>query len=261
MRMVERRSFSEARMAAFMSSVMRSLSVTDGRSVPRARSREVAHAALLVTLHRGSLLALALLGGLLVEFAAPKLRKHARLLAGALEAAQGGIEILVLANANAGHRNLVDQSGLGARPRPLVALPGKRTANFKDRGEELQSMRILWLETSCDETAVAVYDGRQGLLAHEVYSQVALHAAYGGVVPELASRDHLRKLSPLLRKVLAEAGGAATIDGVAYTAGPGLVGALLVGAAARSLAFAWRVPYRVHHMEGTCSPAVRARTA
>ena len=113
-------------------------------------------------------------------------------------------------------------------------------------------MRILGLETSCDETAVAVYDGTHGLLAHEVYSQVALHAAYGGVVPELASRDHLRKLSPLLRKVLAEAGGAGAIGGVAYTSGPGLVGALLVGAAvARSLAFAWRVPCTgVHHMEG-----------
>jgi len=113
-------------------------------------------------------------------------------------------------------------------------------------------MRILGLETSCDETAVAVYDGTQGLLANEVYSQVVLHAAYGGVVPELASRDHLRKLSPLLRKVLAESGGAGAIDGVAYTSGPGLVGALLVGAAvARSLAFAWCVPcIGVHHMEG-----------
>jgi len=113
-------------------------------------------------------------------------------------------------------------------------------------------MRVLGLETSCDETAVAVYDGDAGLLAHEVYSQVDLHAAYGGVVPELASRDHLRKLLPLLKKVLAEAGGAQGIEGVAYTSGPGLVGALLVGAAvARSLAFAWRVPCTgVHHMEG-----------
>src|SRR5512143_1173472 len=100
-------------------------------------------------------------------------------------------------------------------------------------------MRVLGIESSCDETAVALYDGDRGLLAHDIHSQVALHAAYGGVVPELASRDHLRKLSPLLRKVLAEAGGAAAIDGVAYTSGPGLVGALLVGAAvARSLAFA-----------------------
>jgi N6-L-threonylcarbamoyladenine synthase len=116
----------------------------------------------------------------------------------------------------------------------------------------MQSMRVLGLETSCDETAVAVYDGAAGLLAHEVYSQVDLHAAYGGVVPELASRDHLRKLLPILKKVLDEAGGARAIQGVAYTSGPGLVGALLVGAAvARSLAFAWRVPCTgVHHMEG-----------
>ena len=113
-------------------------------------------------------------------------------------------------------------------------------------------MRVLGIETSCDETAVAVYDGDAGLLAHEVYSQVDLHAAYGGVVPELASRDHLRKLLPLLKKVLDEAGGRQAIQGVAYTSGPGLVGALLVGAAvARSLAFAWRVPCTgVHHMEG-----------
>jgi N6-L-threonylcarbamoyladenine synthase len=113
-------------------------------------------------------------------------------------------------------------------------------------------MRVLGLETSCDETAVAVYDGASGLLAHEVYSQVDLHAAYGGVVPELASRDHLRKLLPLLKKVLEEAGGAPGVQGIAYTSGPGLVGALLVGAAvARSLAFAWRVPCTgVHHMEG-----------
>jgi len=113
-------------------------------------------------------------------------------------------------------------------------------------------MRVLGLETSCDETAVAVYDGDAGLLADEVYSQVDLHAAYGGVVPELASRDHLRKLLPLLSKVLDAGGGADAIDGVAYTSGPGLVGALLVGAAvARSLAYAWRVPcLGVHHMEG-----------
>jgi tRNA N6-adenosine threonylcarbamoyltransferase len=113
-------------------------------------------------------------------------------------------------------------------------------------------MRVLGIETSCDETAVAVYDGEAGLLAHEVYSQVDLHAAFGGVVPELASRDHLRKLLPLLRKVLDDSGGPGALGGVAYTAGPGLVGALLVGAAvARSLAYAWRLPcLGVHHMEG-----------
>jgi N6-L-threonylcarbamoyladenine synthase len=113
-------------------------------------------------------------------------------------------------------------------------------------------MRVLGIETSCDETAAAVYDGDAGLLGHELHSQVALHAGYGGVVPELASRDHLRKLLPLLEKVVDQAGGSKRIEGIAYTAGPGLVGALLVGAAvARSLAYAWRVPcIGVHHMEG-----------
>ncbi len=113
-------------------------------------------------------------------------------------------------------------------------------------------MRVLGIETSCDETAVALYDADRGLLAQEIYSQVDLHAPYGGVVPELASRDHLRKLLPLLRKVIDANGGPAAVDGVAYTSGPGLVGALLVGAAvARSLAYAWRVPcLGVHHMEG-----------
>ncbi len=118
-------------------------------------------------------------------------------------------------------------------------------------------MKVLGIETSCDETGVAVYDtdrpGPEGLLAHALYSQIALHAEYGGVVPELASRDHVRKLLPLIRQTLAEAGLApADLDGVAYTAGPGLVGALLVGAGvARSLAWALDLPaVAVHHMEG-----------
>ena len=113
-------------------------------------------------------------------------------------------------------------------------------------------MRVLGIETSCDETAVAIYDAAQGLLAHDIYSQVDLHAPYGGVVPELASRDHLRKLLPLLRKIIDQQGGAQTLSGIAYTSGPGLVGALLVGAAvARSLAYAWQLPcLGVHHMEG-----------
>jgi N6-L-threonylcarbamoyladenine synthase len=113
-------------------------------------------------------------------------------------------------------------------------------------------MRVLGIETSCDETAVAVYDNRAGLLAHELYSQVSIHAPYGGVVPELASRDHIRKLTPLLTKTLQQIeGGLPSIDAVAYTAGPGLVGALLVGAGfARSLAWAWQKPcLRVHHLE------------
>lgn len=113
-------------------------------------------------------------------------------------------------------------------------------------------MRVVGIETSCDETGAAIYDSQTGLLAHAVYSQFAIHAPYGGVVPELASRDHVRKLLPLLRQVMNDAGvNASDIDGVAYTAGPGLVGALLVGAAVgRSLAFAWKVPsVGVHHIE------------
>ncbi|WAT01051.1 tRNA (adenosine(37)-N6)-threonylcarbamoyltransferase complex transferase subunit TsaD [Rouxiella chamberiensis] len=114
-------------------------------------------------------------------------------------------------------------------------------------------MRVLGIETSCDETGIAIYDTENGLLANQLYSQVKVHADYGGVVPELASRDHVRKTLPLIKEALKEANlTAQDIDGVAYTAGPGLVGALLVGATiGRSLAFAWNVPaIPVHHMEG-----------
>ncbi len=114
-------------------------------------------------------------------------------------------------------------------------------------------MNVLGIETSCDETGVAIYASVHGILAHQLYSQIELHADYGGVVPELASRDHVRKLVPLIRQAMQESGlTAAEIQGIAYTAGPGLVGALLAGAAvARSLAWTWNVPaVAVHHMEG-----------
>ena len=114
-------------------------------------------------------------------------------------------------------------------------------------------MRILGIETSCDETGVAIYDEDKGLIANQLYTQIALHADYGGVVPELAYRDHIRKTAPLIKAALEEANLTADqIDGIAYTSGPGLVGALLVGATiARSLAYAWNVPaIGVHHMEG-----------
>jgi N6-L-threonylcarbamoyladenine synthase len=114
-------------------------------------------------------------------------------------------------------------------------------------------VRILAIESSCDESAAAVLDQRSGLLAHELFSQVDLHQIYGGVVPELASRDHVQRLLPLVERALAAARTTpGEIDGVAYTAGPGLIGALLTGAAlARSLAFAWGVPaLGVHHLEG-----------
>ena len=114
-------------------------------------------------------------------------------------------------------------------------------------------MRVLGIESSCDETAVAVYDEARGLLSHRLHSQVAMHQAYGGVVPELASRDHVRRLLPLVREALAEArSDRASIDAIAYTAGPGLIGALLVGEGfAAALAEAWDKPaLGIHHLEG-----------
>jgi len=114
-------------------------------------------------------------------------------------------------------------------------------------------MRVLGIESSCDETGIALYDSEKGLLAHALYSQIELHAEYGGVVPELASRDHIRKTLPLIDQVLTETNlKRADIDAIAYTAGPGLVGALLVGAAiGRSLAWALDVPaLAINHMEG-----------
>jgi N6-L-threonylcarbamoyladenine synthase len=114
-------------------------------------------------------------------------------------------------------------------------------------------MRVLGIESSCDETGIAIYDSKRGLEAHTLYSQIELHLEYGGVVPELASRDHVRKTVPLIKQLLAETGLAlADLDGVAYTAGPGLIGALLVGAGiGRSLAWSLGIPaVAVHHMEG-----------
>jgi len=119
--------------------------------------------------------------------------------------------------------------------------------------ESERFMLVLGIETSCDETGVAVYDSLRGLLAHALHSQIALHDPYGGVVPELASRDHIRRLLPLMREVLASARVTVSdLDAIAYTQGPGLAGALLVGAAvASSLAFGLRIPaIGLHHLEG-----------
>ena len=125
--------------------------------------------------------------------------------------------------------------------------PRKRDCQYHRR------MRVLAIESSCDESAVAVLDSTAGLLAHQIFSQVDLHQIYGGVVPELASRDHVVRLLPMVERTLAQAGTTpAELSGVAFTAGPGLIGALLTGAAlARSLAYAWGVPaVGVHHLEG-----------
>ena len=114
-------------------------------------------------------------------------------------------------------------------------------------------MYVLGIETSCDETGVAIYHSKKGLINHTLYSQIDMHCEYGGVVPELASRDHIRKLVPLIKQTLSESELLASdINAIAYTAGPGLMGALLVGAAtAKSLAWTWQIPtIAVHHMEG-----------
>lgn len=126
------------------------------------------------------------------------------------------------------------------------------SAVSKCKTRSLNIVRVLGIETSCDETGVAIYGEPGGLLAHRIHSQIALHARYGGVVPELASRDHVRRLLPLIDEVLQEAGLAKQdLDGIAYTRGPGLIGALMVGSAlARSLAWALGIPaIGVHHME------------
>jgi N6-L-threonylcarbamoyladenine synthase len=119
-------------------------------------------------------------------------------------------------------------------------------------GAERANMLVLGIESSCDETGVAICDDTRGLLAHALYSQIEIHARYGGVVPELASRDHIRKMVPLLDECFSSAGvRPADLDAVAYTAGPGLIGALLVGGTiAQGLAFGWGIPtVPVHHME------------
>ncbi len=118
---------------------------------------------------------------------------------------------------------------------------------------KLSAMLILGIESSCDETGIALYDTERGLRAHALHSQIAMHAEYGGVVPELASRDHIRRAVPLIRQVLAQAGSTlADVDAIAYTEGPGLAGALLVGTGlAHALGVALNVPVLgVHHLEG-----------
>lgn len=154
---------------------------------------------------------------------------------------------------------LVSKSRPGYAPRPLhkVAYYIRRHPHptVRDNPERLQlrPMLILGIETSCDETGIALYHSERGLLAHALHTQMAMHEEYGGVVPELASRDHIRRVLPLIRRVMHQAGaGLADIDAVAYTQGPGLAGALLVGTSiANALAFALGIPaLGIHHLEG-----------
>jgi N6-L-threonylcarbamoyladenine synthase len=194
--------------------------------------------------HGSGLFSLTFLGRLLVEFTAPQLGEDARLFTGTLEATQGGVKIFILTNSNAGHSNLNGYTDADS------ATGGRILRGAPQKGK---IMRVLGIETSCDETAVAVFDSAQGLLSHRLYSQVALHQAYGGVVPELASRDHVKRLLPLIREALSLAhSDRDSIDGIAYTAGPGLIGALLVGAGlAAGLGLSWGKPaLGIHHLEG-----------
>jgi N6-L-threonylcarbamoyladenine synthase len=138
-------------------------------------------------------------------------------------------------------RARIEVQGRPAREAPSISCPPR------------QPMLVLGIETSCDESGLALYDSDRGLLAHALHSQVAMHEAYGGVVPELASRDHIKRVVPLIERVLAQGSSClAALDGVAYTEGPGLAGALLVGASiANALGFALRKPViGVHHLEG-----------
>ena len=214
---------------------------------------DVAGRAFQLAFNRCSFLALAFLGGLFVILSPPHLGQDAGFLAGALETPQCGVKMLVFSGANVGQTLF-----LGAKKTGTTAgVIGKYTVQHVELQScngprRSDSLKVLGIETSCDETGVAVYDERRGLLSHQLYSQVETHGRFGGVVPELASRDHIRKLLPLVQVTLEKAGiDGAELDAVAYTAGPGLIGALLVGGTvATGLAVAWGIPaLPVHHME------------
>ena len=215
-----------------------------------------------MALHSCRLLTFAFLGWLLVKLTTAELGQHSCFFAGALEPTQGGVEILIFFYSDTRHTNTFISSdtkkpGTEAGTRPTILSVGaaycKALRPILERflGYDAAPMKVLGLETSCDETGVAVFDSERGLLAQALHSQIDLHKVYGGVVPEIASRDHIRRLLPLIKNVLRDA-GIERPDAVAYTAGPGLVGALMVGSGlANGLGLAWSCPViRIHHMEG-----------
>ncbi len=223
-----------------------------------------------MALDRGSALALALLAGLLEELVLAHVGEDSSFLTGTLETAQGHLKRLVFADADARHTTRQPQDtnkrvrivacdrdfakrGPHREDPPAVSGTVQLSDNTKMEAARHTTDIVLGIETSCDETAVAVYDGTRGLRAHALHSQAAMHAEYGGVVPELAARDHIGRIQPLLTTALDEAGlGIEDITALAYTAGPGLIGALLVGASfASGLAAARDLPLiPVHHLEG-----------
>ena len=200
-----------------------------------------------------SVLALTLRSRLLVEFARAQFRQQPGFFNGALEAAHGYFERLVLFDAYGRHK-AVTQSEIAKGAyysSGFYVVKALIQADFLP--PKHPKMLILGIETSCDETGIALYDSTRGLLTHALHTQAALHADYGGVVPELASRDHIRRVLPLTRQVMEQAEcKLADVTAVAYTAGPGLAGALLVGTAvAQGLAWSLGVQaIGIHHLEG-----------
>src|SRR4051794_5004848 len=195
---------------------------------------------------RGGELAFTLRRRLLVVLAGAKLRQKAGFFHGAFEAAQSDFERLVFFHTYCRHEPPCvssaperSESGPSAEKGAYYINSACRIKAFR-----VSPMVVLGIETSCDETGVALFHDERGLLAHALHSQVDMHSQYGGVVPELASRDHIRRLLPLTQRVLSEARLTVDdLDAIAYTEGPGLAGALLVGAsAARGLAYALEVP-------------------
>ena len=207
-----------------------------------------------MSFYRSGELALALRSGLFIELARTQFGQQPSLFNGALEAAQRHVKRLIFLHANNRHATtpVLKITVKFIKARILSVKPSFSKAG-KGFGLKSRPMLVLGIETSCDETGIALYDTQRGLLSHALYSQVRMHEEYGGVVPELASRDHIRRVLPLTRQVLAQAGQQLSgLSAIAYTEGPGLAGALLVGASiAASLGFALRLPIvGVHHLEG-----------
>ena len=235
-----------------MSVVLGGIACCPGRLVhacaPHYQSRLPFH----VSFDGGGSFAFSLLGRLLVILAPTQLGEHTRLLAGALEAPQGGIEVLTFSYTNAWHLMFRGDRKIDrltpALNRSMISL---RMGSCKDSAR-VAALKVLGIETSCDETGIAIYDPAEGLVGEALFSQSATHARFGGVVPELASRDHIARSAPMLCQVVADAGlTLQDLDAIAYTAGPGLVGALMVGGSlAASLAFGLGIPaIPIHHLE------------
>ena len=205
----------------------------------------------------GSEFALAFGRGLFVKLTGAQVGQQTGFFNRALETAQGDFEWFIFLETDSSHESLWFLSFRGESKNSYYSNPAifnQSTACTATMPPiESKSLLILGIETSCDESGVALFDTQQGLLGHSLHSQVMMHADYGGVVPELASRDHIRRVPPLTRALLADCSRTlADLNAIAYTQGPGLAGALLVGASiAHGLAYALDIPaIGIHHLEG-----------